>query len=199
MEPEKKTEEKVEIPPQKKEENANPQAPQNKKERTRLEKLRHTEASIRAQIAEEEASNGGIIVDDEDDNKPITRGDLKRIQREDAKKTALTLANDIEDEDERSEVIELLETRILPSGNPQKDMRFALNAVRSEKNQQIVEEIARKKAISTTRSSGTGSPRREETEFIPTETELAAAAMVGKKDPVAIKAFILKARAKEQK
>lgn len=171
-----------------------------RKERTRLEKLRHTRASIDAQIAQEEVANGGIVISTEDDDdKPLTKGDLKRMQREDAKKTALQMANDLEDEDERSQVTELLETRILPSGNPQKDLQLALSAVRSEKNAQIASEATRKRNVTTSRSSGTGAPSREEDHFEATETELTAAAMVGKKSPADIKAFILKARAKEQK
>lgn len=176
------------------------EALRNKKpERTRLEKLRHTKASLDAQIQEEEAKSGVIINEDEDDDKPLTRGDLKRMERETSKKTALNMANELEDEDERSRVTELLETRILPSGNPQKDIDLALAAVRSEKNQQIAAEIARKKASSNSRGSGGGAPPREEDQFVPTETELAAAAMVGKKTSADVKAFILKARAKEAK
>ncbi len=177
------------------------EALRNKKPtRTRLEKLRHTKASIDAQIAEEEANNGIIIGDDdEDDDKPLTKGDLKRMQKNEAKKTALNLANDLTDDEEREKVTELLETRILPSGNPQKDLDLALAAVRSEKNQQIAAEIARKKSNSSSRSSGTGAPLKEEDQFVPTEDELAAARMVGKKTPADLKAFVMKARAKERK
>lgn len=168
------------------------------RERTRLEKLRYTKASIDAQIAEEESKNG-IIIDEEDDDKLLTKGDLKRIERENAKNTALNMANDLEDESERSEVTELLQTRILPSGNPQKDLDLALSAVRSEKNKQLAAEASRRRGNSAQRSSGTGAPQREEDQFVPTENELAAASMVGKKTQVDIKAFVLKARAKEQK
>ncbi len=167
-------------------------------ERTRLEKLHHTAASIQAQIAEEEARNGIVITDDEDDDKPITKGDLKRIQREDAKKSALQLTNDIEDEEERSHVADILQTRIVSTGNPKKDFQTALDLANSEKNRQIAEEAARKKAKVTTRSTGTGMPPKEEDQFAPTDFELAAATMVGKKTPADIKAFVLKARAKEQ-
>lgn len=174
---------------------------QNKKEpKSRLEKLRHTRASIDRQIAEEETASGTIIIDEDDDDKPLTKGDLKRIERDRAKKTALQLANDLEDEDERSRVTELLETRIVPSGNPQKDLELALAAVRSEKNADLARIAARngtKKPV--TRSSGSGAPANEEAEFVPTDDELRAAKTVGKKTAADIKAFILKARAKEQK
>jgi len=193
MELDKKVEEKVETPIPPKEEEPS----QTKKERTRLEKLRHTEASIKAQIAEEEKAQGIVISDEDDDDKPLTKGDLKRIERENAKKTALQMADDLP-EDERSNVREILETRIMPSGNPAKDYQTALDLANSEKNRQLAAEAARKRTPAK-HSSGTGAPPKEEDQFVPTETELAAAAMVGKKTPEAIKTFVLKARAKEQK
>jgi hypothetical protein len=191
MEPEKKIEEKVETPI------PNEEPSQSKKERTRLEKLRHTQASIAAQIAEEEARNGIVSIEDDDD-KPITKGDLKRIERETAKRTALQLTDDLPD-DERSQVRDILETRILSTGNAQRDFYTALDLFNSEKNRQLAEEAARKRKVTVSRSSGTGAPAREEDQFVPTELELNAAAMVGKKTPAEVKAFILKARAKEQK
>lgn len=195
----KKEEVKVETPPQKEDAaKADTQVPP-KKERTRIEKLRHTKASIEAQIAEEEVKEGIIITDDEDDSKPLTRGDLKRMQRDDSKRKSLDLANEIKDEDERSQVIEILQTRILPSGNAQKDLDFALSNVRSEKNRQIAEEASRKRNVQKNHSSGSGSPAREDEEFVPTETELRAAQIVGKKTPEDVKKFILKARARENK
>jgi len=171
---------------------------QGKKERTRLEKLHHTRASIDAQIAEEEARNGIVITDDEDDDKPLTRGDLKRLERDRSKKTALDMANEISDEDERSRVTEALETRIVSTGNPQKDLQTARDLANSERNRQIAEESNRKRDASK-RNSGGGAPPREEDQFIATDDELAAARMVGKKSPADIKTFVLKARAKEQK
>jgi hypothetical protein len=196
MENQEKEVEKVETPIEKKE--ATPEPSQPKKERTPLEKLRYTKARLEAQIAEEESKNGIVITDDVDDDKPLTKGDLKRIQRDEAKKTALQMASEISDEDERSKVIEYLETRIVPTGNPQKDLQFARDTVNSEKNRQIAEMATKKKNPVVTRSSGTGAPANVEDQFIPTENELAAAAMVGKKTPADIKAFVLKARAKEQ-
>lgn len=189
MEDDKKIEEKVETPPQ--------EPSQGKKERTRLEKLRHTKASIEAQISEEERENGIVTSNDEDDDKPLTKGDLKRIERDNAKKSALTMADSLPD-DERSTVRELLETRIVPSGNPQKDYQTAVDLARSEKHRQIAEEAARKRNPPT-RPSGGGAPSIVEDQFIPTELELAAAAMVGKKSPADIKAFVLKARARENR
>jgi len=171
---------------------------QDKKERSRIEKLRHTKASIEAQIAEEERANGIVITDDVDDDKPITRRDLKNIQRDEAKKTALTMADEISDEDERSAVRDVLNTRIVPTGNPQKDYLTAVDLVNSEKNRQIAALKTQNKGKSSTVGSGTGAPAREENLFTPTEAELNAAHMVGKKTPEAIKAFVMKAREREQ-
>lgn len=193
---EKKEEVKVETPnPEKKEPL---QEKKQDKPRTRLEKLKFTRASIDKQIEEEEKANGIVILDEEDDDKPITRRDLKRIELDNAKKTALQLTEELP-EDERDQVREALESRIVASGNPQRDYQTALDLVRSEKNRQLAEEAARagKTSKKVTRPSNTGAPRKEEIEFIPTEMELAAAAMVGKKTPEEIKSFVLKARAKE--
>ena len=167
-----------------------------KPERTRMEKLRHTKASIEAQIAEEEKLNGIVISTEDDDDKPLTKGDLKRIERDNAKRTALQMADSLPD-DERSQVREILETTIVPSGNPQKDYQKALDLANSEKNRQLAEEAARKRNVVVKRPSGSGAPAREDDQFVPTENELAAAAMVNKKTPADIKAFVMKARAKE--
>ena len=173
---------------------------QSKKEteRSRLDKLRHTKASIEAQIAEEEKANGIVISAEDDDDKPLTKRDLKNMQRDEAKKTALQLANDIQDEDVRNAVIDNLNSTILPSGNPQRDFQKAVDLANSEKNRQIAALKTQNKGKPSTVRSGGGAPAKEEDSFVPTQAELNAAAMVGKKTPEAIKAFVLKARSKEQ-
>lgn len=198
----KKTEEKVETPPQTTTEtpNPNPSAPSQKKPPTRLEKLKHTAASIQSQIEAEEAiANGGesVVIENEDDSKPLTVGDLKRREAEKAAREAEGLVNSIKDETERAGVLNILKTRIRASGNPQQDFNDAMRLYHSEKNAQIAA-MGKGKGRPATRPSGSGAPARAEEEFIPTETELAAARMVGKKSPEDIKAFVLKARAKEE-
>lgn len=168
------------------------------KERTRLEKLRYTRANIDSQIAEEEKANGIVISDEEDDDRPLTKRDLKNIERENAKKSALQMADELP-EDERASVRELLETRIVPSGNPQKDYRDAVALANSDKNGQVVAEVKRTRDTKVTRPASGGAPRKEEPEFVASEVELRAASMVGKKTPEDIKVFILKARAREAK
>lgn len=74
----------------------------------------------------------------------VTVGMLEQMQKETAKKTALQLASEIADPRERELTIMYLENRIVPSGDPQEDLRFARAAVNSVKNGQVAEEIARK-------------------------------------------------------
>ncbi len=198
----KKKEDVVEIPPQEPKEPIAPAAPapSQKKPPTRLEKLKHTKASIDAQIVAEEAIEGGgegVVIENEDDSKPITVGDLKRRDAEKAAKEAEGLVNAIKDETERAGVLNILKTRIRASGNPQQDFNDAMRLYHSEKNAQIASMRKGGGQRPATRPSGSGAPARTEEEFIPTETELAAARMVGKKSPEDIKAFVLKARAKE--
>lgn len=95
----------------------------------------------------------------EDDNRPVTVGDLKKIQAAQSQKTSLQLADEITDEDERELTKHYLQTRIVPSGNPADDLRFARSAVNSIKNGQIAEEVARKVAPKTS-TNGSGAPAR---------------------------------------
>lgn len=169
----------------------------SKKERTHLERLRVTKARLEREIADEEARSGvSPTIDEEDDDKPLTKRDLKKIQLDEAKKTALDMAKEIEDEDDRSKVIEILETRVLPSGNAQKDLQFARDVVNSEKNRQIAELAAKGKVI--TRGSGGGAPPKVEDRFEPTQEELVMAKMAGKSDEKSIKEFVAKVRKAEE-
>lgn len=108
---------------------------------------------------------------DEDDDKPITRGELKEIERNRSVDTALEMAEEIENEDERSLTKLYIETKIKPSGNPTEDYRIARALVNSVKNSQIATEIARKTSPQR-HVSGAGSPARTEEVFEPTSEEL---------------------------
>lgn len=88
---------------------------------------------------------------------PLTIGMYEQMQRENARKTALQLAEEIGDVHERELTIKYLRDRIVPSGNAHEDLRFARLAVNSLKNGQIVEEISRSTAAST-HASGAGAP-----------------------------------------
>lgn len=166
--------------------------------RSPLEKKIVTAKRLIKEIKDETGETIEISNDDEDDNKPLTRGDLKRMEREKSAQTALELAEQIEDEDERALVIDELENTILPSGNPQKDLAKARALAQSEKNAQIAAEAQRKRNAQS-RGSGSGAPPKEEDHFEATPLELRAAVMVGKKSPKDIKDFILKARARAPK
>lgn len=111
--------------------------PKPKKEFTKKERLLHARNKIDEQLSE--------VDNEEDDNKPLTLGDLKRIKREETRETAINLANSIEDEDERTEVQDILRNNIVPSGDPKKDLAIAQGAVNSIKNAQIAEEAERKR------------------------------------------------------
>lgn len=77
------------------------------------------------------------------DETPMTVGTFREIQKQDAKKTALDLAEQIEDEGERTRVKEIL-TRLAPSGDAHADLKLARGTVNADKNTQIIEEITRK-------------------------------------------------------
>ena len=103
---------------------------------SKKERLEYAREKIDKQLAE--------LVGEDEDNTPLTRGEYKRMEAEKGRKSAIELANDIEDEAERKQVIEILEKRITPSGNAQEDLALARGAVNSIKNQQLAEETDRK-------------------------------------------------------
>lgn len=135
---------------------------EEKKSFTKRERLEHAREKIEQQLEE--------LDGEEDDDKPLTHGDLKRMKAEEAKETAIELAGNIEDEDERDQVIELLETRITPSGDAQKDLSLARGAVNAIKNQQILEEQQRK-ANPGSHASVPGAPGKPDDAFTPTAEE----------------------------
>lgn len=78
-----------------------------------------------------------------DKDAPLTVGMYEQMQKDRSQKTAIELAEEITDQHERALTISYLKTRIVPSGDPEDDIRFARQAVNSVKNSQIVEEISR--------------------------------------------------------
>ncbi len=101
---------------------------------------------------------------EEDDDKPITVGMYKKLQRDSATKSALQLADDIQSETERELVKYHLENTIKPTGNPTEDLRLARTLTNAAKNAQIMEEINRKIPAKTF-SSGSGVDRKQEQEL----------------------------------
>lgn len=115
-----------------------------------------------------------VLDDDDDDSKPMTRGDWKREEANRASKTALEMANEITDENERNLTIEYL-GRVKPSGNPTEDLRFARMAVNGVKSGLILEEVGRR-GKPAGHSSGSGGPAAsggDSGTFVPTANEAA--------------------------
>ena len=104
------------------------------------------------------------------DDTPLTVGAFRQIQKQDAKQTAIQLAEEIEDEDERAEVKGILETRLVPSGDPHADLALVRAAVNAKRTGQIAEEVNRKTKPTRTAAGGSASARTEEI-FEPTEQE----------------------------
>lgn len=95
----------------------------------------------------------------EDDTRPMTVGEYKRMQEEGNTKTALELADQIADEKERELTKEYLKM-FSPTVKPEEAVRVARMAVNSAKHGQIVEEIGRK-IIPSAVSSAAGAPAKQ--------------------------------------
>lgn len=140
---------------------------QQSKGRSELQKAEYSlkkNAERYAQLGGDPTEALGIMVpnesEEDEDDKPVTKGELKKIIAEGGTKTALQLADDIQDETEKTLVKFYLENRIIPSGNPQEDLRDARRLVNSVKNEQIIAE-ANRKTPPKTHSSATGAPAKE--------------------------------------
>lgn len=162
---------------------AKAKAPSQKPAKTEKEKaahvLRSTAERLRS-LGEDPADvlgikpqlNVGELDEEMDDNTPLTLGTLKKVQKQEAHKTALQMAQEITDEQEREQVVDILSNRIRPSGNAQKDLDLARAAVNSERNAKIAEEANRKGGNQPRRVAAGGSMNaRQEDDFVPTEEE----------------------------
>lgn len=107
---------------------------------------------------------------EDEDSKPVTVGMLRDIQKTDAQKTALQMANDIEDETTRATVKQYLTDNIKPSGNAESDFKLALAAASAGKNKEILGLIEKHVPPKRTASGGS-SPAKVEEEFVPTTEE----------------------------
>lgn len=145
-----------------------PQAPSQKQERSEKEKA---EFSLR-KTAERLRELGGNPVDvldihpeinlDEDlpDDKPLTVKDFRNLQKRDAHQTALQMVDELP-EDERDEVRNLLQNRIVPSGNAQEDIRLARAAVNAARNSKIIEHISGRSEPKRTAAGGSSDAQRQ--------------------------------------
>lgn len=151
-------------------------APSQENKRSEKEKAEFT----LKKVAEQVAKLGGnpaetlnirpqINLDKElDDSTPLTVGNFRELQKKDAFKTSLQLADELP-EDERAEVKDLLENNIRPSGNAEADLRLARAAVNATRNAQIAEHISNRVAPKRTAAGGSADAGTEQ--FVPTPDE----------------------------
>ena len=126
--------------------------------RTKLEKLQYRKKLIDEQLKDMGVDDEPVV---EDDEQPLTRGEFKKMQAQEAQKTALQIADEIPNQTERELVKYHLENTIRSTGNPQQDLSLARSIVNDAKNRQILEEQQRKGQASS-QSSGSGAPVRNE-------------------------------------
>lgn len=100
---------------------------------------------------------------DDEDNKPVTIGMLKKIQQDNASKSALQLADEIGNESERELTKFHLQNSIRSTGNPTEDIRLARALVNAAKNSQVIEEMIRKTDARTHSNSSSVNTLKEET------------------------------------
>lgn len=175
-----------------------------KPERTEKEKAEYSFRMTAKRIKELGGNPAEILgikpnleVDEEfSDDKPLTVGDLRKIQRQEVKKTSLQIADEIEDEAEREEVKRGL-NRLTPSNDPLDDVAFVRRAVNSERTEQIAEE-ANRRGRPERGAAGGNSPKKVEDPFEATPQELETLKLVPNIKPERAKELILKARKEAQ-
>ncbi len=111
--------------------------------RTKRDKLEYTKARVESQLAELDAEEGVTPTSTPDKSAPMTVAMYEQMERERGQKTALQLADEISDANERELTKHHIENTIRPSGNPNEDLRLARAIVNSVKNGQIAQEVSR--------------------------------------------------------
>ncbi len=106
----------------------------------------------------------------DDDDRPLTKGEYKKMMAGTVAKTALQEAESIQNETERELVKYHLENTIKSTGIPAEDLKLARALVNAVKNTQVIEEVARKTPPKT-HSNASGVDAKQEKEFIPTTEE----------------------------
>lgn len=154
-----------------------PQAPSQKVEKSEKEKAEFSLKKNADRVRELGGDPADILnirptitLDAElDDDTPLTVGKLREVQKQDAHKTALQMAEELPD-DERDDVKEILTNNIKPSGDARKDLSIARGSVNALRNARIAEEAARRGVPRRTAAGGSADPLVEE-QFVPTEEE----------------------------
>lgn len=129
-----------------------------KKGRTKVEKLLYTKKRVENELKELGIDDDPIGEDEED--RPLTVREFKKIQEQSATKSALDLVGGVQNEVERELLTYHLENTIKSSGNPQEDFDLARTLVNAVKNKQIMEE-ANRKPNAKTHSSASGAPPKK--------------------------------------
>lgn len=135
----------------------------------------------------------GIRTDfaDDEDDRPLTIGAFKKIQQASSTKTALQLADEIQNETERELTKYHLNNSIKSTGTPSEDLKLAKALVNAVKNSQILEEVARK-TDPKKHSSASGADAKQPDEL---KGELTKEEMMFMKKPFSLtKKQILEAR-----
>lgn len=101
----------------------------------------------------------------DDDDKPVTMKMFKQMQAQNAQKSALDLANELQNDVERELVKHHIENTIRPSGDPALDLRNARAIANSARNSAILEEVGRK-PIARNHSGASSAPHKRETDKI---------------------------------
>lgn len=143
---------------------ADAKAQEDRKEISKKERLLYAKNKIEKQLSELDGD------EPEDEDTPVTVGMLDAIEKKKSQKTALAMAESIEDENERERAKDILKHRILPSGNAEEDLKLARAAVNAERNAQIAEEAARK-GKGKSFASSSGAPAKKEPAFQATAEE----------------------------
>jgi len=121
-----------------------------------------------AEVLEKLVPRGFAVDDTLPDDKPLTLKDLREIQKQDARKTAEQMADEL-DEATREKVKAELRF-IVPSGDAEADFKRALATANVEHNQKIVEMLAARTEPRKT-AAGSSAPPKVEEEFVPTDDE----------------------------
>lgn len=136
---------------------------EQKPKRSKREQLEYTRKRVDQQIAELDKAEG---VTHDDDSRPLTVGDLRKMREEESIESALNLAESLSNEHERRLTKHYLENNLRSTGNAQEDFRLAYAMVTAVKNGQLAEEAVRAQKVRTT-TSAPSAPAK-----VPTSNEL---------------------------
>lgn len=134
-------------------------------------------AIIQNDLRQAGVSTGTATTDDDDDDddaddddQPLTRGDLKRMRAEEAQQTAVQMAESIADTAAKQAVVAALND-VVPSGNAEEDFKKAVAIANIDRNNKILEEMARKPTVVFHRAGAGAPPPQAEGAFEPTADE----------------------------